>query len=113
VDVETSEALERVGERIDALGISLRREIGAGDASLRGEMRAMGASLRGEMQAMGASLRDEMATMREELFSEFREGLAENRRHSQILFESVRDDIRMVAEGVAALSAKIETRPGS
>jgi hypothetical protein len=113
VDVETSEALERVGERIDALGISLRGEIGAGGASLRGEMQAMSASHRGEMQAIAASLRDEMATLREELRTEFREGLAENRRHSQILFESVRDDIRMVAEGVAALSAKIETPPGS
>ena len=73
----------------------------------------MAASLRGEMKGIAASLRDDMATLREELRTEFREGLAENRRHSQILFESVRDDIRMVAEGVAALSAKIETRPGS
>ena len=73
----------------------------------------MAASLRDEIHAVNASLHDDMATLRQELRTEFREGLAEDRLHSQILFESVRADIRMVAEGVAALSAKIETRPGS
>jgi hypothetical protein len=120
VDIETSEAIERIGERIDALDVSLRDEIRVGDgslreeiravdASLRGQIRALDASLRGEIRALDASLRGEIATVRDAVRTEFRDGLAESRRHTQVLFESVRDDIRMVAEGVAALAAKIDT----
>jgi hypothetical protein len=66
MDVETSEAIER-----------LRDRIALPDRSVRGELR---------------------------------QGLAETRRHGEILFESHRDDIRIVAEGVAALPAIIDRR---
>jgi hypothetical protein len=64
MDVETSEAIEQLGQQIDAL-----------DASLR---------------------------------TEFRAGLAENRRHAEVLIEGLRDDIRILAEGFATLSAKLD-----
>jgi hypothetical protein len=64
--------------------------------------------LRGEMGQTRDELRGQMGEMRGELRQEFRDGLAENRRHSAMLFESVRDDIRIVAEGVAALTAKVD-----
>jgi hypothetical protein len=41
--------------------------------------------------------------------AELREGLAENRTQSQLLFESLRDDVRLVAEGVATISAKLDS----
>ena len=44
-----------------------------------------------------------------DLRSEFRDGLAQNRRHAEVLAEAVRDDIRVVAEGVAALTAKVDS----
>ena len=72
MDVETSEAIEQLGQRIDALEGSLRDEFG----SLR---------------------------------SEFRAGLAENRRHAEVLVESLRDDIQMLAEGFATLTAKLDS----
>jgi len=53
-----------------------------------------------------------MADMREDLQSEFRDGLAENRRHAEVLFEAVRDNIRIVAEGVAVLTAKVDALNG-
>jgi len=65
MDVETSEAIEQLGERIDALEGSLRHE--------------------------------------------FRAGLAENRRHTEVLIESLRDDIRMLAEGFATLTARLDS----
>jgi hypothetical protein len=68
MDVETAEAIEQLGDRIDALEGSLR--------------------------------------------SEFRAGLAENRRHAEVLIESLRDDIRMLAEGFATLTAKLDSRHG-
>jgi hypothetical protein len=68
MDVETSEAIEQLGQRIDAVELSLRHE--------------------------------------------FRAGLAENRRHAEVLIESLRDDIRMLAEGFATLTAKLDARLG-
>jgi hypothetical protein len=56
-------------------------------------------------------LSDRIALLDRSIRSELRQGLAETRRHAEILFESLRDDIRMVADGVAALSAKIDRRP--
>jgi hypothetical protein len=52
--------------------------------------------------ARGENEGDLGKTLREE----FRNGIAESRRHSQILLESLQDDIRIVAEGVAGLAAK-------
>src|SRR5256886_17355984 len=63
MDVETSEAITQLGERIDALERSLRKD--------------------------------------------FREGLAENRRHADVQFEAVRDDIRIGAEGLGADSSAL------
>jgi len=80
MDVETSAAIERLSERIDAL-----------DVSLRGEMVKLGAELRAELRG------------------EFREGLAENRRHAQVLFETLRDDIRILAEEFATVSMKLDS----
>jgi hypothetical protein len=67
---------------------SLRVDIGRVETSLHAEI----GKLRAEM-----ATRVEMAAMREEL-----------KRHTDIRFESLRDDIRIVAEGFAALSAKLD-----
>ena len=63
-----------------------------------------------------AHLGEQIVTLR----TEIRDGLAENRRHTEqlfeqsnrrtdVLFESVRDDIRILAEGFASLSDKVDT----
>jgi len=97
MDVETAAAIDRLSDRIDHL-----------EVSLRSEMVSMRDALRGEMVGTREELRVEMVGMRDELRSEFRAGLAENRRHAEILVESVRDDIRLVAEGVAHLAVKLD-----
>jgi hypothetical protein len=61
VDIETSEVIDRIGARRDALEASLRAE----SSSLR---------------------------------AEFRDGLAQNRHHTEVLFESLHDDIRIGIE---------------
>lgn len=55
------------------------------------------------------SVRGDMAQLRVDLRTEFREGLAENRRHTQVLFEMLRDDIRILAEGFATVSTKLDS----
>jgi nitrate reductase assembly molybdenum cofactor insertion protein NarJ len=111
MDVETTAAIEQLGDRIDGLEGSMRVQFA--------EVREQFAGVRAEF----VSVRAEMAQMRNELCAEFgeglaelrdglaelREGLAENRTQSQLLFESLRDDVRLVAEGVATISAKLDS----
>ena len=52
-----------------------------------------------------AILRAEIGDLR----AETRDGLAENRRHTEVLFESLRDDIRILAEGFATVSMKLDS----
>ena len=51
-------------------------------------------SLRGDMAQLGVELRD---------------GLAENRRHAEVLFESLRGDIRILADGFAVVTTKLDS----
>ena len=41
---------------------------------------------------------------------DLREGLDGARRHAEVLFETVRDDIRLVAEGLASLIERLERK---
>jgi hypothetical protein len=136
VDIETAEVIEQINLRINAQDVSLRaairEECGLVRADLRAEIRAEGVSvrdeLRAEIRAEGASVRDELrteiravrdelgakinsesASVRSDLRAELREGFAENRRYTELLFESLRDDIRMLAEGYAAMSTKLDS----
>jgi glutaredoxin 2 len=40
---------------------------------------------------------------------DLRQGIAEAKRHTDVLIESVRDDIRMLAEGVVAVAANLRS----
>ena len=62
-----------------------------------------------EVRRVETTLRGEMRAIRDELRHELRTGLADNRRHAEVLTESLRDDIRIVAEGLAVVGAKLDT----
>ena len=93
MDPETSNAIESLrqdlGQRITAVEDGLRGEI----RELRGEL----GGLREELHGEARKIRGEMHQMREELM-----------RHAMVLTDSVRDDIRIVAAGLAAVSAKLD-----
>ena len=91
MDVETSQVIEQINARIDALEVTLRAEI------------------RGESTAVRSELRGEMASTRDELRAEIRGSLAESKRHAQVLHEDVCEDIRMLAENFAAMSIKLDS----
>ena len=61
-----------------------------------------------ETQEALESLRADLTRMGSRLEAALRDGLGENRRHFDVLTESLRDDIRTIAEGVVALDAKVE-----
>jgi hypothetical protein len=103
VDADTSIAIGSLGADMALLRgdvTDMRGEMVGLRTDLRGE-RGLGAELRGEI----AQLRGEMADFRVEVRSE----LAESRRHTDVLFETLRDDIRILAEGFALLSTKIDS----
>ena len=110
MDVETSGAIEQLGRRIDALEGSLRSEFG----SLRGEF----GSLRGEFGSLRVNLgRSRSNSGRSAMNSghcAMKFAMASRRTAGtpEVLFESLRDDIRMLAEGFATLTAKLDSRHG-
>jgi hypothetical protein len=98
---------------------SMREEVGTLRGELGGELatvrRDVG-SVRDELGTVRGKLGGEIATARRDLEksisdlrAETRDGLAENRRHTEVLFESLRDDIRILAEGFASVSLKLDS----
>jgi putative N-acetylmannosamine-6-phosphate epimerase len=67
--------------------------------------RNMDAEIKEEFAAVRAEIRGVEATLRAEVREE---GIA-TRRHFDVVAESLRDDIRIIAEGLIALDAKVET----
>ena len=106
MDIETTAAIERLTERVDALAATMQ----AGFGSVRAELRSEVGSVRAELGSKVGSVHAEVGGLRAELGS-LRAEVADNRRHTQGLFESLQHDIRIVAEGVATLSAKFDARP--
>ena len=51
---------------------------------------------------------DRLTTVEKNLRQEVREEAGTTRRHFDVVAESLRDDIRLIAEGLVALDAKVE-----
>ena len=91
MDVDTSEAIE-----------GLRSEMRHGDETLRGDLRRVESTLGVRIDGVESSLLAEMRELR----AEMREIRDDTKRHTSVLFESLRDDIRMIAEAAVSLDAK-------
>jgi len=61
-------------------------------------------AIRGEIRRVETTLSAEIDELRNALL----ESAAAGQRHTQVLFESLRDDIRLVAEGLAVVGAKVD-----
>ena len=78
----------------------IKDEFGA----VRADLRAVRADLREVDTRLSMEIRRVESTLRQEI----REDGAATRRHFDIVSESLRDDIRIIAEGLIALDAKVE-----
>jgi len=138
VDPEMREAFDRLGANLrgelqtfagdlrgemQTFATELRGEIQTSAAGLRGEIQTLATELRGEIQTSAAGLRGEIQTFATELRGEIHTSAAETRayvddrlqsttidmrRHFEVVGESLRGDIRAVAEGVALLSERVD-----
>jgi hypothetical protein len=115
MDLETASAIESLrtdldrtttdlADRILAVETSLGRQLATTEDTLRVEIRQV-------REEVTRDLRAEMRQMREEvtrdLRTEMRQMREEVTRNATVLTESVRDDVRIVADGLAAVSAQL------
>jgi hypothetical protein len=115
MDLETASAIESLrtdldrtttdlADRILAVETNLGRQLATTEDTLRVEIRQV-------REEVTRDLRAEMRQMREEvtrdLRTEMRQMREEVTRHATVLTESVRDDVRIVADGLAAVSAQL------
>jgi hypothetical protein len=78
------------------------------DSDVKEEFAAVRADLRGvgeQVTSLSEEIRRVETTLRREILEE---GVT-TRRHFDVVAESLRDDIRIVAEGLVTLHAKVET----
>jgi len=138
VDLEMREAFDRLGAdlrgEMQTFATELRGEIQTSAADLRGEVRTFATELRGEIQTFAADLRGEIQTSATDLRGEIQTyafdlrgeiqtsaaetrayvdarlqtTTVEMRRHFEVVGESLRSDIRAVAEGVVLLGQRMD-----
>src|SRR5437667_207432 len=107
MDVETAEAITTLRADVRHVETSLRADLRRVETTLSDRIDILSRQfdglggkvdgLDGRLDATASSLKDEMRQIGQE-----------SKRHSEVLFESLRDDIRIVAEGLVSLGAKVE-----
>jgi hypothetical protein len=80
--------------------------------AVRGDLREVKTSLRAELREVETHVRTELGETETRLRTEFRHEIREEgsttRRHFDVVAESLRDDIRIMAEGLVTLDAKVD-----
>jgi hypothetical protein len=92
MDTDTSQAIEAV-----------RGDLREVESSLRADIRQVETTLDARIQRVEETLRTDMRHMEAALG----ERIDDARRHAGVLFESVRDDVRIVAEGVVSIQHQV------
>ena len=96
MDIETAEAVETLRSDIHRVDRPLTARLDRMESSLTARLAGMETSLTARIDHMETSLRAQAV---------------DTRRHMDVVGESLRDDIRMIADGVVALAVKIDSLP--
>jgi DNA anti-recombination protein RmuC len=99
--------------RFDRLRQDLRQDIQASADQLRQDLRQ---EFRQDIQASAAELRQDIrhdiqasaAELRQEFRQDIQASAVETRRHFEVIAESLRSEIQVVAEGLSMLDEKVE-----
>jgi phage-related minor tail protein len=98
VDLETAEAVDTLRTDIRRVERSLTGEISRVETSLKGEISRVETSLNGKIEHVETSLTAKMHELNEDA-----------KRHADVRFESMHDDIRLLAENLASLSVQVSS----
>ena len=129
VDPETGEAINRLGTNLDRVGTNVDRlsanfdqlsanvdQLSANVDQLAAKVDRMGTDLRGEIQTLAGDLRGEIqassTSLLQQVSEQIRESESETRLHFDVVAESLRGDIRALAEGIAASREQTERQLG-
>jgi len=127
VDPETGEAINRLSEGLDRLGVGLERldwrfdrldadvgRFGADVDRLSADFGRLGADLRGEIRASAVETRayvdERIQVSTTSLLQQMGESESRTRRHFDVVAESLRGDIRAIAEGMVASREQTDRR---
>jgi len=117
MDIETAEAVEtlrsdihRVEHEVVRVETSLTARIEHVETSLTARIEHVETSLTAKIEYVERSLTAKIEHVEVSLSARMHELNEDAKRHSDVQFESVRDDIRILAEGFAMLSARIDSR---
>jgi hypothetical protein len=94
MDAQTADAVDTLRADIRHVETSLTADIHRVETSLSADIRQVETSLTGEIHRVRV---------------EIHELNSDTKRHVDVVTESLRDDIRIVAEGVVALTAKVDS----
>ncbi|HKI02901.1 MAG TPA: hypothetical protein VKK31_13080 [Thermoanaerobaculia bacterium] len=103
---ETSQQMQALSEKTTQQFQDLREETAQQFQDLRGETSQQIQGLREEATQQNQSLRQEFQDFREETTRRF-EQVDQGARHTHILIEAARGDIRQVAEGVVGMDERL------
>ena len=106
MDVETAEAVETLRSDIHRV----EHEVVRVETSLTARIEHVETSLTAKIEYVERSLTAKIEHVEMSLSAKMHELNEDAKRHSDVQFESVRDDIRILAEGFAALSTRIDSR---
>jgi phage host-nuclease inhibitor protein Gam len=106
MDIETAEAVETLRADIH----QVEREVVRVETSLTAKIEHVETSLTAKIEHVETSLTAKIEHVETSLTAKMHELNEDAKRHSDVQFESVRDDIRILAEGFATLSARIDSR---
>jgi len=113
MDTDTRDAFDALRSDVRAVDnhmVALDHRVVALDNRVAGlENRVV--ALDGRVVVLGESITavdDRLTTVEQRLRQEIREEAMTTRRHFDVVAESLRDDIRLIAEGLVALAAKVD-----
>ena len=106
MDTETAEAVETLRSDIHRV----EHEVVRVETSLTARIEHVETSLTAKIEYVERSLTAKIEHVEMSLSAKMHELNEDAKRHSDVQFESVRDDIRILAEGFAMLSARIDSR---
>jgi DNA anti-recombination protein RmuC len=116
MDVETAEAVDtlradirRVEREVVRVETSLTSKIEHVEASLTARIEHVETSLTARIEHVETSLTARIEHVETSLTATMHELNEDAKRHTDVRIEDVRDDIRLLAEGFASLSATVES----